>query len=239
VVSARDALPAQVTTVTQLRAKLKAETSADPALLRLSADDGDPAHAMTIANTFVIPLVAYLGALVDRVGPKRVIQLGNAGAAVAFVLYPFAHSLVAVTVLVFVASLTRTAFWSALGPMITQITEQGERELWFGFLQAMRNAGFGVGGVLAAVALTIGSDAAYQSVVLGNAASYVAAFVLMLGVAGGARVAAAQADRSSPWVAFGDRSSYWPKKRSSSAWSPATSPTRLENRAFAVPTRPE
>jgi MFS family permease len=162
--------------------------------------------AMTIANTLVIPLVAYLGALVDRVGPKRVIQLGNAGAAVAFVLYPFAHSLVAVTVLVFAASLTRTAFWSALGPMITQITEQGERELWFGFLQAMRNAGFGVGGVLAAVALTIGSDAAYQSVVLGNAASYVAAFVLMLGVAGGARVAAAQADRSSPWVAFGDRS---------------------------------
>ena len=49
--------------------------------------------AMTIANTLVIPLVAYLGALVDRVGPKRVIQLGNAGAAVAFLLYPFAHSL--------------------------------------------------------------------------------------------------------------------------------------------------
>jgi len=162
--------------------------------------------AMTIANTLVIPLVAYLGALVDRVGPKRVIQLGNAGAAVSFLLYPFAHSMAAVTVLVFAASLTRTAFWSALGPMVTQITEPGERELWFGFLQAMRNAGFGLGGVLAAVALTIGTDAAYQSVVLGNAASYVAAFVLMVGVAGGARIAAAHADRSSPWVAFGDRS---------------------------------
>jgi MFS family permease len=162
--------------------------------------------AMTIANTVVIPLVAYLGALVDRVGPKRVMQLGNAGAAVTFVLYPFAHSLSAVTVLVFAASLTRTAFWSALGPMVTQITEPGERELWFGFLQAMRNAGFGLGGVLAAVALSIGTDAAYQSVVLGNAASYVAAFVLMLGVAGGGRVAQAQhAHRAGPWVAFGDR----------------------------------
>ena len=64
----------------------------------------------------------------------------------AFLLYPFAHSLVAVTLVVFAASLTRTAFWSALGPMVTQITEPGERELWFGFLQAMRNAGFGVGG---------------------------------------------------------------------------------------------
>ena len=110
----------------------------------------------------------------------------------------------AVTVLVFAASLTRTAFWSALGPMVTQITEPGERELWFGFLQAMRNAGFGVGGVLAAVALTIGSRAAYQSVVLGNAVSYVAAFVLM-----SASPAAPGRGRAggpaSPWVAFGDR----------------------------------
>src|SRR3954469_24659111 len=57
--------------------------------------------AMTIANTVVIPLVTYLGALVDRVGPRRVIQAGNAGAAVAFVLFPFAHALWAVTAVVF------------------------------------------------------------------------------------------------------------------------------------------
>lgn len=164
--------------------------------------------AMTIANTVVIPLVTYLGVLVDRIGPKRVMQAGNAGAAVAFLLYPFAHSLWAVTVLVFVASLTRTAFWSALGPMVTGITEPGEREVWFGFLQAMRNAGFGVGGVLAAVALSIGTEAAYQSVVLGNAVSYVAAFVLMLGVAGGGRILGRHGEdtpRAGAWVAFGDR----------------------------------
>ena len=58
--------------------------------------------------------------------------------------------------LVFFATLTRHGVLGALGPMVTQITEPGERELWFGFLQAMRNAGYGVGGVLAAVALTIG-----------------------------------------------------------------------------------
>src|SRR4029078_11297498 len=145
--------------------------------------------AMTIANTAVIPVVPAIGSLVDSVGPRAVMQIGNAGAAAAFVLYPFAHSLVAVTVLVFLATATRQAFWGALGPMITQITRPGERELWFGFLQAMRNAGYGVGGVLAAVALTIGSGAAFQSVVLANAASYVLAFMLMLGVGGGRVVA--------------------------------------------------
>ncbi|HEY3530259.1 MAG TPA: MFS transporter [Nocardioides sp.] len=163
--------------------------------------------AMTIANTAVIPVVPWLGSLVDRVGPKRMMQLGNAGAAGAFLLYPFAHSMAVVTVLVFAASLTRSAFWGALGPMVTQITERGEREIWFGFLQAMRNAGYGVGGVLAAVALTVGSGAAYQSVVLANAASYVVAFGLMLGVTGGGRPAGEARDeaaRGGPWVAFAD-----------------------------------
>ena len=61
---------------------------------------------------------------------------------------------------------TRRRSGARLVPMVTQITEPGEREMWFGFLQAMRNAGFGVGGVLAAVALTVGSGAAFQSVVV-------------------------------------------------------------------------
>jgi predicted MFS family arabinose efflux permease len=140
-------------------------------------------------------------------------QAGNAGAAVAFALYPFAHSIVTVAVLVFAASATRFAFWSALGPMVTQITERGEREIWFGFLQAMRNAGYGVGGVLAAVALTIGTDAAFQSVVMLNAASYVLAFLLMLGVAGGGAVAAGETGAGGAnrgwWVAFTDRGYRW------------------------------
>jgi MFS family permease len=165
--------------------------------------------AMTIANTAAFAVVPYLGVLVDRLGPKALMQAGNAGAAVAFLLYPFAHSLVAVTALVFCATVTRQAFWSALGPMVTQITRPGEREVWFGFLQAMRNAGYGVGGVLSAVALTIGTGAAYQTVVVSNAASYVLALVLMLGVVGGGRPVAAddvaQAEPVRWWVAFADR----------------------------------
>jgi MFS family permease len=163
--------------------------------------------AMTIANTVVIPVVPVIGSLVDRVGPRAVMQGSNAGAAAAFVLYPFAHSLIAVTVVVFFATATRQAFWGALGPMVTAISRPGERELWFGFLQAMRNAGYGVGGVLAAVALTVGSGAAYQAVVLANAASYVVALVLMTGVTGGRAVAAVDAGGRARgwWVAFADR----------------------------------
>jgi hypothetical protein len=110
---------------------------------------------------------------------------------------------------VFAASATRSGFWSALGPMVTQITRTGEREIWFGFLQAMRNAGYGVGGVLAAVALTVGSSAAYQSVVLLNAGSYVLAFVLMLAVEGGTHPVPHDGGAAGGgvrwWVGFADR----------------------------------
>src|ERR1700749_3144240 len=69
----------------------------------------------------------------------------------------------------------------------------------------MRNAGFGVGGLVAAVALSIGTDVAYQLVVWANAASYAVAFLLMLGVSSGGRVVPEAGQRRGPWVAFGDR----------------------------------
>jgi MFS family permease len=66
--------------------------------------------------------------------------------------------------------------------MVAAIAEPGERETWFGFLGALRNSGFAIGGLLAGVALTVGTGAAYQTVVVLNALSFVASFVLLLGV---------------------------------------------------------
>ena len=142
---------------------------------------------MTVANLAVTPFVPYVGRLVDRLGPKNVMQTGNLIQGTAFAAYPFCGSMATVGIAVGVSTVGRTMFWGSNGPLITQITRPGEREQWFGFMQAMRNAGYGVGGILAAVALSIGTDAAYETVVLSNAASYFAAFVLMTGVAAGGR----------------------------------------------------
>ncbi len=145
---------------------------------------------MTIGNLAVTPMVPLVGLMVDRLGPRSVIQVGNLLQAAMFALYPWAESMIAVGVVVGVSSLGRTMFWGANGPMVTQIAPPGERELWFGFVQALRNAGYGVGGLLASLALTVGTSTAYDAVVLANAASYVAAFALMTRVDAGARPAA-------------------------------------------------
>ena len=141
-------------------------------------------EAMSIASLLTLPLTLLVGGVVDRYGAKRVLQLGNVLQAGGFAAYPFAHSLPLVVVVVAVAAAGRTAFWGSYAPMVAAISEPGERERWFGFLGALRNSGFAIGGLLAGAAITIGTPATYQGVVVLNAVSFVASFVLMAGVSG-------------------------------------------------------
>ena len=138
--------------------------------------------ALSAAAALSFPLALVIGSLVDRFDAKRVLQGGNVLQAIGFAAYPLAHSVLAVTLVVAIAALGRTAFWGSYSPMVAAVSEAGEREKWFGFLGALRNSGFAVGGLLAAAAITIGTDNAFHAVVLLNAASYVLAFVLMVRV---------------------------------------------------------
>jgi len=157
---------------------------------------------LTIANLVLVPLGPVAGHLTDAVGPKRMIQAGNVLQCASFLAFPLATNVWLIGVLMGAATLGRTMFWSANGPMITQITRAGEREQWFGFVHAMRNAGMGVGGLLSAVALTIGTDAALHGVALANAASYAVSFLLMRGVSGGERPVGHAAVAAGGWAAL-------------------------------------
>lgn len=138
--------------------------------------------AMSIGALVALPVTLLAGSLVDRYGAKRVLQGGNLLQAAAFAAYPFAHSMLTVTLVVAAATVGRTAFWGSYPPIVTGISEPGEREMWFGLLGALRNAGFAVGGLLASAAMTVGTTAAYQAVVVLNAVSFLVSFVLMAGV---------------------------------------------------------
>lgn len=150
-------------------------TTTDLSLVRIGL-------ALSVASAAQLPLGPLVGGLVDRFGPKRVLLVANALEAIGFVGYLFAESFMAVLVAAAVVRLGQTGFWSSFSPVVATIAPPGERERWFGFLGALRNASFAIGGVVAAVAITIGSSAAYTAVVLVNAVSYVLAFVLVLPV---------------------------------------------------------
>jgi MFS family permease len=138
--------------------------------------------AISLASLVALPTGPLIGSVVDRVGAKRVLLAGNVLQGVGLVAYLVADSFVAVTAWTVVVTIGRTAFWGSYGNIVAAISVPGEREKWFGFLGALRNVGFAVGGLLSGVAITIGTQSAYAAVVVANAASYAVAFLLLLAV---------------------------------------------------------
>jgi MFS family permease len=138
--------------------------------------------ALSLASLLSLPAAVLVGQLVDRYGSKNVLQAGNALQAASFLAYPFADEVWSVALVVAVSVVGRTAFWGSYSPMVTLISPPGEREKWFGFLGALRNAGFAIGGVVAGAALTLDATPLYYAVALLNAASYVLSFALLAGV---------------------------------------------------------
>ncbi len=138
--------------------------------------------ALSLSAILTMPGAFVIGSLVDRFGPRRMMLVGNLIQAVGMIAYLWADSFLAVALWTTLLNLGRQSFWGSFGNVVTAISAPGERELWFGFLQAVRNLGYSVGGVLAGVALQIGTDIAYQSVVVVNAVTFVLAFFLLLDV---------------------------------------------------------
>lgn len=138
--------------------------------------------ALSLSALLTMPGAFVIGSLVDRFGPRRMMLLGNLVQAVGMMAYLWADSLFTVALWTTLLNIGRQSFWGSFGNVVTAISAPGERELWFGFLQAVRNLGYSVGGVLAGIALQIGTDVAYQSVVVINAITFVIAYFLLLDV---------------------------------------------------------
>ena len=138
--------------------------------------------AISIASAVALPAGPLLGALVDRLGAKQVLLGGNALQALGFLAYLVTDSFLAVLAWTIVVTVGRTAFWGSYGNIVAAISRPGERERWFGFLGALRNVGFAVGGLASGAAISIGTDLAFQLVVAVNAASYLLALWLLIAV---------------------------------------------------------
>ncbi|WP_242498470.1 MFS transporter [Nocardioides ganghwensis] len=138
--------------------------------------------ALSLSAVLTMPGAFVIGSLVDRFGPRKMMLAGNLVQAVGMIAYLWADSLLVVALWTTLLNIGRQAFWGSFGNVVTAISAPGEREVWFGFLQAVRNLGYSIGGVLAGVALQIGTDLAYETVVVVNAVTFVVAFVLLLDV---------------------------------------------------------
>jgi len=138
--------------------------------------------ALSLSALLTMPAAFVIGTLVDRLGGRRMMLLGNLVQAVGMLGYLWVEEFWPVALCTVLLNLGRQAFWGSFGNVVTAITKPGERELWFGFLQALRNLGYAVGGVLAGIALQLDTELAFRTVVVANALTFVLAFVLLLDV---------------------------------------------------------
>ncbi|WP_241238360.1 MFS transporter [Nocardioides pantholopis] len=155
--------------------------------------------ALSLASLIALPSGPLVGGLVDRYGAKPVLLASNGVQGLGFAAYLVSDSFWVVTLWTLVVTVGRTAFWGAFAPIVTAISAPGERERWFGFLGAMRNVGFAVGGLAAGVVVSLDTEAAYAAVVVLNAVSYGVALVLLLAVPDAARPAPADRARPGSW----------------------------------------
>ena len=150
--------------------------------------------ALTVASLLSIPFAPPIGSLVDRFGAKPVLLAANVLQAVGFAGYILAHTFSGVLLCAWIVALGRICFLGGYGVTVTALSEAGGRELAFGRLYAIRNLGYAAGGLLAGLAISIGTHAVYTSIVAANAASYLAALALMSRVPNTHRASRAQSE---------------------------------------------
>lgn len=125
------------------------------------------------------------GVLIDRFSARAVLVGGYVLRASAFCIYPFVDNGVAMFMVVLPVALGDTAYPPAIQSFVAEIVRGPERDKLLALQRSLRNAGMGVGGLLAGAALALG-DSGFYVVVLGAAAGYLFAAGLLSTIRPGA-----------------------------------------------------
>ncbi|ONI87988.1 hypothetical protein ALI22I_19765 [Saccharothrix sp. ALI-22-I] len=136
--------------------------------------------ALTVAQLLAIPAPTLFGPLVDRFGPRAVAASGNLVAGAGFVAYLFADEFWHVALMGLVVQVGVSAYWTSYGSLVALASTADQRTRWFGLMQAMRNAGVGLGGALAALVVGVGGVEWMNWLLIANAVSYVLAAWLLI-----------------------------------------------------------
>ncbi|QFZ17736.1 MFS transporter [Saccharothrix syringae] len=135
-----------------------------------------------IALSSVIALVvpALVGSLIDRVGPLRIIVIGQVLQAVGTAGYLLVGSPFGVLVVTMLCAVGQRVFWSCFFGLGAQLAGDGPKEKWFSVASTMQAGGAGIGGLLAALLFVSDTAASYVLLIVLNAASFAVSAALLL-----------------------------------------------------------
>ncbi|WP_406457000.1 MFS transporter [Streptomyces sp. NBC_01622] len=142
-------------------------------MLYLSASSGaslvEVGSLLSLAGLVSLPLPLWVGSLVDRHGPKPVVLVAQLLQAAGFLGYLVVRDGGAILLAATVASLGQRAFWSSAFTLVSNLSDRDpgghSRERWFGIIGSLRAVGYGLGAVVAGVALSVKSGLVYRGAI--------------------------------------------------------------------------
>lgn len=138
---------------------------------------------LTVAGVVSLPLPIWVGRLVDRKGAKNAVLVAQLLQAAGFAGYLVSWNPGTVLAAATVLSLGQRTFWASAFTLVSDISDRdptaGRRERWFGIIGSLRAAGYGVGVLVAGLALAIGSRTALSLAILTCAVLLVGAAVVV------------------------------------------------------------
>lgn len=121
-----------------------------------------------------------LGVLTDRIGARRALVAFQLWRAVFFTILAFIHGPVAFILVGACLGLVERAVSPATQAVVGAAVPDSDRTRAMATVRSVRNIGFSVGAALTAPLVATESVAAYRSVILANAVSFVAASAMLL-----------------------------------------------------------
>lgn len=144
---------------------------------------------LSIASLVGLAGVIPAGWFAQRFGTWRTILVFDGWRTAGFVSYIFVHSFPWFLVVVCLLSIPEQAVSPLMQHLVEQVVGPEERTVMMGKVRAVYNIGFTLGAPLSGLAVKFNTTAGYDSIMLGDAATYVLAAILLLRLQRSARLA--------------------------------------------------
>ncbi|MFJ8442558.1 MFS transporter [Kitasatospora griseola] len=135
--------------------------------------------AVSAARLLALPTALGVGPLIDRCGARPVAAAANVVSTLAYTGFLLADRVWAIVLVCLLAQVGQAGYWTASTGLVVLASPPVERTRWFALVSTLRNTGLGVGGALGALLVGDGGTGGLRLLVALNAASYLAAGVLL------------------------------------------------------------
>ncbi|WP_282204050.1 MFS transporter [Kitasatospora fiedleri] len=131
--------------------------------------------ALTLGHLLSLPVPALVGPLLDRIGPRAVVAVGNLVSAGGFLGFLFCRQAWMIVLFQLVVQTGSNIYWTSSRPLVVLAAREGERQRWFALTSSLRNIGAGFGAAVAALLLQFAGTTGLRAVVVANTATFLLA----------------------------------------------------------------